>query len=158
MAGVARQQTDRLALSTGGSFVRLYRASPSERIAAIKAGVPAQAAKRFIADLHLGQTVVFDALNLKTATVNKKAAQGKPLSVEESERVLGLARLVGQLEAMLEETGAGEGFDARAWLAQWLSAPLPALGGGRPIELLDTMEGQGLVARMLAQVQSGAYA
>lgn len=100
MTAVAVKQDDRLALGAGGSFVRFYRASLTERIAAIKAGVPAQAAKRFIADLHLGQNVVFRALNLKTATVNKRAARGTPLSAEESERVLGLARRIGQLEAM----------------------------------------------------------
>jgi len=108
--------------------------------------------------MHLDQRVMFNALNLKTATVNKKAARDELLSTEDSERVMGLAKLVGQLEAMVEESGEPEGFNAPEWLSRWLHEPLPALGGGRPIDLLDTMEGQALVSRVLSQIQSGAYA
>ncbi|MEO9190059.1 MAG: MbcA/ParS/Xre antitoxin family protein [Acetobacteraceae bacterium] len=43
-------------------------------------------------------------------------------------------------------------------MSHWLNDPLPALGGARPIDLMDTMEGQTLVSTTLAQLQSGAYA
>ena len=110
------------------------------------------------ADLTLAQGAGIRALNLSEATVNKKAKVGETLSPDESERVVGFARLVGQLEAMVEETGDAAGFDARAWMARWLSEPLPALGGRRPVDLMDTMEGQGIVSTALAQAESGAYA
>jgi putative toxin-antitoxin system antitoxin component (TIGR02293 family) len=97
-------------------------------------------------------------LNLSQATVNKKAKQVQTLSPDESERVIGLARLVGQLEAIVQDSGTAQGFDAAAWMSRWLNEPLPALGGVRPIDLMDTMEGQGVVSTALAQVQSGAYA
>lgn len=139
-------------------YVALFRAAPAERIRVIKAGVPASDVKRFVVELYLDQNVMFGALNLKTATVNRKAARNEALSAEDSERVVGLAKLVGQLEAMVEESGDPTGFDAPNWLSHWLREPLPALGGDRPIELLDTMEGQAVVSRILAQVQSGAYA
>ena len=140
------------------AFVDLYRATPMGRIAAIKAGVPARSLKQFVGELKLDQRTLFTALNLKTATVNKKAAGNEALSADEGERVLGLAKLVGQLESMLDESGNPEGFNATAWLSRWLSEPLPAFGGGRPIDLLDTMEGQALISRSLAQIQSGAFA
>nr|WP_294814676.1 antitoxin Xre/MbcA/ParS toxin-binding domain-containing protein [uncultured Sphingomonas sp.] len=140
------------------AFMELYRWAPSDRIDFIKAGVPAAKAKRLISELHFDQRVLLDALNLKTATVNKKAARNELLSTEDSERVVGLAKLVGQLEAMIEESGSAESFDAPEWLSRWLREPLPALGGGKPVDLLDTMEGQALVAQALAQIQSGAYA
>lgn len=145
-------------VSRSFAFVDIYRSSPSDRIEIIKAGVPATKAKRLIKELHFDQRVLLDALNLKTATVNKKAARDELLSTEDSERVVGLAKLVGQLEAMVEESGSAAGFDAPEWLSRWLREPLPALGGGKPIDLLDTMEGQALVAQALTQVQSGAYA
>jgi len=66
--------------------------------------------------------------------------------------------MVGQIEAMVEASGYPAGFDAAEWLSHWLREPLPALGGDKPINLLDTMEGQALVSRVLAQMQSGAYA
>ncbi len=140
------------------AFMDIYKASPFDRIEVIKAGVSARTVKYFINQLHLDQQVMFQALNLKTATVNRKAIRDEVLSPEDSERVVGLAKLVGQLEAMVEDSGNAAGFDAPEWLSRWLSEPLPALGGGKPIDLLDTMEGQTLVSRALSQIQSGAYA
>jgi hypothetical protein len=54
--------------------------------------------------------------------------------------------------------GLREGFDASRWVGEWLERPLPALGGAKPAEYMDTMEGQELISRLLAQAQSGAYA
>jgi putative toxin-antitoxin system antitoxin component (TIGR02293 family) len=142
----------------GLSYLSVYRAPSLERISLIKQGVPAADVKRLLTDLNLGLGVGFKALNLSTATVNKKAKTGDLLSSEESERVIGLARLVGQLEAMVEASGDPSGFDANAWIARWLAEPLPAFGGARPLDLIDTMEGQGLVSSALAKLQSGAYA
>lgn len=139
-------------------YVDLFRASSIDRIRVIRAGVPARKLKLFITAMHMDQRVMFDALNLKTATVNKKAVADQLLSAEDSERVLGLAKLVGQVEAMVEESGDPKGFDGAAWLSTWLRNPVPALDGVSPIELLDTMEGQALVSHTLAQMQSGAYA
>jgi putative toxin-antitoxin system antitoxin component (TIGR02293 family) len=136
----------------------VFLARPDERISMIRKGVPASEAKRLFDDMHIPQGVGLKALNLSTATVNKKAKTGDVLSREESERVIGLAKLVGQLEAMIRESGDPTGFDAGAWLARWLAEPLPALGGTRPGDLIDTMEGQALVSSTLAKLQSGAYA
>ncbi len=140
------------------SYLTVYRASPLERIAMIKNGVAATEAKRLFADLAIGQGAAFKALNLSTATVNKKAKLGEILPTDESERVLGCAKLVGQLEAMIEESGDPTDFDAAAWLARWLTEPLPAFGGTRPADLMDTMEGQNLVSAALAKLQTGTYA
>jgi len=43
-------------------------------------------------------------------------------------------------------------------MSRWLNEPLAALGGARPIDLMDTMEAQGVVSTALAHMQSGAYA
>lgn len=132
----------------------LYRAAPLDRIRLVKDGIPARKAKALINELHLDQQVALDALNLKTATVNKKAARGEALSMEDGERVVGLAKLLGQIEAMIDDAD----FDAAEWLSRWLREPLPALGGGKPIDLLDTMEGQSIVSQALARIEGGAYA
>jgi len=145
-------------LPTPLSYLAVFRASPLERIAMIKRGVLATDAKHVIADLSIAQGTALKALNLSQATVNKQAKQGQTLSPDESERVIGLARLVGQLEAIVQESGNAQGFDATAWMSRWLNEQLPALGGVRPIDLMDTIEGQGVVSTALAQMQSGAYA
>lgn len=140
------------------SYLGVFRASPLERIHMIKHGLPAAEAKRIIADLAIGQGAALKALNLSTATVNKKAKRAHTLSPAESERVIGVAKLVGQLEAMIQESGNPGGFDVTAWMSHWLQEPLSSLGGARPIDLMDTMEGQALVSTALAQMQAGAYA
>ncbi len=142
----------------GDTYIDIFRFTPQARIDMIRSGVKAGDAKRIISDLHFDQQALFGALNLKTATVNRKAARDEALSIEESERVLGIASLVGQVQAMIEESGDPQGFDATRWLSQWLREPLPALGGETPLSLLDTMEGQSLVADTLAKMQSGAFA
>jgi putative toxin-antitoxin system antitoxin component (TIGR02293 family) len=147
------QTAEKLSLS----YADLFRASPIDRIDIIKAGLRAVDAKKIIADLDVAQGLAFSVLNLSGATVNRKAAKNETLPPSDSERVIGMARLMGQLEVMVEESGNPNGFDTGAWMSRWLKEPLPALGGTRPIDLLDTMEGQSLVSTALAQIQSAAY-
>lgn len=144
--------------TTVGSFVDVFRADPLVRIGMIKAGLSAGEVKTMLAGLALQTGEAMVALGLSPATVNRKVARGEALAPDDSERVLGLASLIGQVQIMVEESGDPEGFDAERWLSAWLREPVPALGGQRPIEFLDTMEGQHLVARTLGQIQSGAYA
>ena len=60
------------------SALAVYRASPLERIAMVRRGIPAAEAKRIFADLHIGQSAGFKALNLSTATVNRRPSTAKP--------------------------------------------------------------------------------
>ncbi len=140
------------------TYIEIYRASPVERIDMIKHGVRAAFTKKLFADLAIGQGLGFEALKLSPATVNRKILQEANLSIDESERVIGMAKLIGQLEAMIEESGTPDGFDAARWISRWLKEPLPAFGGARPVDFMDTMEGQAMVSKVLAQMQSGAYA
>lgn len=142
----------------GSPYLSLYHAEPLDRITLIRQGLPASEAKAILDDLSLGQDMGLRALGLSVATVNKKAKTGDRLSVDESERVIGFARLVGQVEAMIAESGDGSSFDSHLWLGRWLMEPLPALGHRRPADLVDTMAGQALVSTALAQMLSSAYA
>jgi putative toxin-antitoxin system antitoxin component (TIGR02293 family) len=144
--------------SPTGLFAALYRTPVMERIRLITDGVPAAEAKQWLEVAALGRNATLKALDLPVATFNKKVKANARLSPAESERVLGFARLIGQIEAMLAEAGGPPEFDARAWLARWLTEPLPALGNARPIEFMNTMEGQTLVSQKLTQIASGAYA
>jgi len=149
--------------ASAGQYGRLYRTPAMERIRLITTGVRAEDAKKWLDIASLGRSATLKALDLPVATFNRKVKAGERLSQAESERVIGFARLVGQVEAMVEEAGVEEAggaadFDAQEWLARWLTTPVPALGGARPIDLMGTMEGQGLVSQTLAQMSSGAYA
>jgi putative toxin-antitoxin system antitoxin component (TIGR02293 family) len=139
-------------------YVQIFKASHLDRIELVRSRLPAAQAKIIIGDLAMPSGSASRSLHLPVSTLNRKAKERATLTQDESERVLGLARLIGQVQAMVDESGNAQDFDAPKWMAWWLSEPLPALGGVRPIELMDTMEGQSLVAETLARIQSGAYA
>ncbi len=142
---------------TTSSYLDIFLAEPVERVAMIKGGVHARMVKELLARLDIPQAAGLAALNLPAATVNRKVARDETLSVAEGERVIGMASLLGQLQAMVDGSGEADGFDAAAWMSRWLREPAPALGGAAPVEFMDTMQGQALVSRLLAQMQSGAY-
>ncbi|MEQ7156529.1 antitoxin Xre/MbcA/ParS toxin-binding domain-containing protein [Brevundimonas aurifodinae] len=139
-------------------YVTVYRSTPMERISLVKRGVSAVYARRVMAALWDRRDAGYEALNLAPATMNRKVARQQALSPDEGERVLGLAKLIGQVEAIVSESGSSPDFDASAWLSEWLNEPVAALGGRKPVELLDTLEGQALVSDTLGRMQSGAYA
>jgi putative toxin-antitoxin system antitoxin component (TIGR02293 family) len=143
---------------TEEGFVKLYKAPVLTQVEWVKSGLGARDAKIILGQLRVPQGEALTALHIPVATVNRKAKTNAPLSPAEGERVLGVGRLLGQLQTIIRESGNPEGFDASAWLSAWMSAPVPALGGARPLDLMDTMTGQALVSQVLAQMQSGAYA
>lgn len=71
--------------------------------------------------------------------------------------MFGVASLIGQVQTMIEESGNPEGFNAAEWVARWIDRPLPALGGQKPAELMDTSDGQALASNIIASMQRGAY-
>lgn len=136
----------------------LYYATELERVTIIRQGLPANILVQISSAMDISNDLLFSTLALPRSTVVRKIQNNEMLSAEQSERVVGLERLVGQVEAMVEQSGNPQGFDAGRWVGDWLQRPLPALGGKKPAEFMDTMEGQNLVARFLAQSQTGAYA
>ena len=144
--------------STAHGFVDVYRAEPLARLRLIKDGVPADHVDRLAREMGMPKERLLPALGLSPATVNRRARESGKLSTEASERVIGMARMVGQVQAMVDESGDPGGFNAPAWVARWLDEPLPALGGQRPAELMDTAEGQAIVSNLLTRIQSGAHA
>jgi putative toxin-antitoxin system antitoxin component (TIGR02293 family) len=137
---------------------KLYRASKIERVKILKRGVPARYTRVLVSGMRVSQEKLYDTVGLTRATVDRKVRRDDLLNPDESERVMGIARLVGQVQTLVEESGNPKGFDAGQWLAEWLDQPLPALGGKVPAEFMDTADGRALVSDILAQQQSGAYA
>ena len=91
------------------------------------------------------------------AIMSRRIKGKDQLKPGKGERVLCVARLIAQVQNIVVEPGNPQGFDAAVWMARWLNEPLPALSGARPLDLLDTMDGQARFSNTLAQIQSGAY-
>lgn len=136
----------------------LYRVDPQTRIAAIRKGIPASTVGELSSTMGMSKELLLGSLGLSRATISRKEKDKTALSKDESERLLGVASLIGKVQMMVEESGDPTGFDAAHWLADWLAKPLPALGGATPASYMDTFEGQKLVAELLSMSQSGAYA
>lgn len=143
-------------------FPLIYGASPSVRLGIIKSGVPVTYISKLAGTMGTSQEELLRRLGLSKTTVNRKAKAGERLNTGQSESVLGLATLVGQVASIVKESGDPEDvdndFDPAAWLEDWLSHPNPALGNALPSAYLDTHEGREVLSRLIAQMQSGAYA
>lgn len=110
--------------------------------------------------LGLPRRTLFAFLGISRTSVNHRLQARLPLPVDESQHVQGIESLVGQVQAMVEESVHGEaaGFDSARWFGHWLRQPLPALGGRLPASYLHTLEGQKLVGKIPVMISSGSYA
>jgi putative toxin-antitoxin system antitoxin component (TIGR02293 family) len=136
----------------------IYVLSPVERIDLVRQGVPAWFIVDLFADMGVPLERLYVAVGLPRSTIQRKVRQQQALSLDESERAIGIAQLIGQAQRMVEESGDMKDFDAAKWVGEWLNQPHPALGGKTPADYFDTAEGRTLVANLLARQQSGAYA
>ena len=75
----------------------------------------------------------------------------------DSDRAAHIARLVGIVQKMVEESGDPTGFDAARWTAAFLARPNHALGGELPSGYMRRGEGRAIVERLVLTMQSGAY-
>ena len=147
--------------SVKGAFIApraLYRAHPLERIELARRGLPAPFIQETAKLLHMSQDRLNQTLNIPRSTIDRRTRGGEPLTQAQSERLMGVIMLIGQVEEIMAEAGdESESFDAGAWVSAWIEEPLPALGNRKAGELMDTAEGQQLVSRLLAQSVAGAY-
>lgn len=159
-AGVAERVSagQRQAGPGASPYVRLFRATPFERIDIIRQGVSAHEVVVTGEAMGIPKERMFSLLRFTRATVNRRLKGSETLPSEYSERIIGLQKLIGQVEVMVAESGDPAGFNAAHWVAEWLETPIPALNQARPAEFMDTMEGQELVSSLLDKMQSGAYA
>ncbi|MBY4899045.1 antitoxin Xre/MbcA/ParS toxin-binding domain-containing protein [Cupriavidus sp. AU9028] len=139
-------------------YVAFFLADREERIGLVKHGLPASILVALSRDMAVSRDSLYGWLGIARATANRKVKADDLLSKDESESALGLARLVGLVEQVVAESGDPTGFDAATWTASWLQTPHPALGGRKPADYMDTADGRELVASLVRQMQSGAYA
>jgi putative toxin-antitoxin system antitoxin component (TIGR02293 family) len=151
------QRSFSMLFGASAPFSALYKLEPLETVGIVKKGVPARFLVRIIHDMARPKQYVVQMLGLAPSTATRKMESNATLNLDESERVLGMGKLIGQVQTIVEESGVPEGFDAAKWVAEWIKTPQRALGGKRPDELLDTADGRQLVSDLIARQQSGAY-
>ena len=142
-------------------FLELFRMDPMQRIGIVKRGVPSGMVLQLAEKLGVSRERLYGTVGVARATIDRKVKSRSRLGREEGESVLSLARLIGQVEEIMAESGdpdQARDFDAARWVARFLELPHPALGGNSPGSLMDTAEGRQVVSSLVARMQSGAYA
>ncbi len=140
----------------------LFKTSALERDSFAREGVPVGYVEDLADRLGESRSKLYILLRIPRATAARKKSEDARLNVDSSDRVIGFAKLIGQVETIIQESGiqdSGEsdGFDAAQWLKGWISRPLAALGNRRPDEFMDTSDGREMISQILARSQSGAY-
>lgn len=141
-------------------YVRAIRsATPMEMVTIEREGVPGLFIKDLAKKVDIETSRFFSILGVPNAPAKKNAAAGQWVTGSGGYAALGMIKLLGIAQDMVEHSTAPEtkNFDAAKWLGQWIERPLPALGGRKPPDLLDTPTGVAVVARLLGAIESGAY-
>lgn len=136
------------------NFVGIYELDPIVRIQQAETGLPAADVGATARSMNVPYRRVIDILEYSKATITRKVANGLRLTRDESERLLGLQKLVGQVEKMVRLCGDSHGFDAPVWVERFLATPCPAFGGIKPEDLMPSSEGRQLVESCVARMSA----
>jgi uncharacterized protein (DUF2384 family) len=136
---------------------KYFNSNAAKRIGIVRERVEARFVVKLVAVMGISKTRFYEMTGLPRATIDRKIRGKILLSQGESENVLGLVQLVGQAQRIVAQSGVVAGFDAAAWVAEWLAQPHAALGGTTPGELMDTAEGRTLVGNLLSRQQTSAF-
>lgn len=132
----------------GGTAVVGSPRSEFDFIEVIRAGLPAEVISSVSKASDVSEDVLCKALRIAKRTAARRKANGSRLKATESELIYRFSRV---LVAAKEVLGTKE--KARGWM---LSDNL-ALGGQRPIDLLDTGIGFEDVLDVLGRIEHGVY-
>jgi putative toxin-antitoxin system antitoxin component (TIGR02293 family) len=121
--------------------------SPLEQIETIRQGIATRVFDQIAAALGVGKETLARKLNINAQTLRKR--KSRKLSADEAEKSLRVARVFAMASEVL-----GSETDAR----QWVNDQIPALGGKRPLDLLDTDLGAQEVTNLLNCIKWGMYA
>lgn len=120
--------------------------SPEELKEWIREGLPFASLERVMERYGLNRDEISWALDLPPRTLARRK-QERRLRRDESDRLFRLVRIGAQATEVL---GAENG-------KRWLHTPNRALGGQRPLELLDTDLGTRQVEEVLGRIEHGVY-
>lgn len=114
---------------------------------AVERGLPASAIDAFMRRARLS-AVELDTLVIPRRTLTHRRRLRQRLSLDESDKLLRLARLLS-----LTEDTFGDADKAHHWLRQ----PNRALEGATPLELARTSQGARLVEDVLVRIATGVF-
>lgn len=132
----------------GRRVLRRDITSELELVEAVRAGLPSTALDHLMSDLAewVGSTAEVYRVVGSARTLQRKRTHHLALSADESDRLARLARLLVRAEEALGDAERAH---------RWLLRDNRALGGQRPLTLLDSDAGALLVERVLGRLEHG---
>jgi putative toxin-antitoxin system antitoxin component (TIGR02293 family) len=132
----------------GGKGVLKARPRSSlDWVALVREGLPARVLDALAANLKLTRGELAAALGIAERTLARRRKEGV-FTAEESAKLLRLARVARR---------ATEVFESGEPALDWLKRPNRALGGERPLDLLDTDIGAENVLDVLGRIEHGVF-
>ena len=121
-------------------------ASEAELLQIVEERLPASAISRLLA---LGLTrPEIDATVIALRTLQHRRSRREKLTVEESDRVLRIIRVLALAESI---------YESRERALHWLRTEHPRLDGRIPLSLLTTDTGSRMVEQLLGQIDEGYF-
>ena len=121
--------------------------SPEDLKSWIREGLPYASLEKVMERFSLTREEISSALDLPARTLARRK-QERRLHRDESDRLFRLVRIAAQAAGIL-------GGEEKA--SRWLHTPNRALGGDRPLEMLDTDLGTRQVEEVLGRIEHGVY-
>lgn len=115
-------------------------------ISVVRAGIPAISIRSLADKTQTPIGVVGEIVRIEKSTLMRRLREKRRLKPDESDRVLRFARTFALAQGAL-------GHRAHAWL----NMENRALGGAKPIELLDTDSGAREVENVLGRIEHGVF-
>lgn len=134
--------------------------NPTHQIAAERSGLPSAEVSALARQLHWPDSLMLKVIGLPTASWTRKKSQDASIDGAPGFAALALRALLDRAREVVQATvepNQSSSFDAGQWLGEWLQTPMPALGGKRPVDMLDVPAGQSVVLRLLGSLESGAW-
>ncbi|MFL6193074.1 MAG: antitoxin Xre/MbcA/ParS toxin-binding domain-containing protein [Thermoanaerobaculia bacterium] len=131
----------------GGSEGSRRVDSPEDLKDWIREGLPFESLERVMDQYDINREEISAALDLPPRTLARRKQEHR-LRRDESDRLFRLVRIA---------TRAAEVLGNREKAARWLHTPNRALGGVKPLELLDTDLGSRQVEDVLGRIEHGVY-
>ncbi len=146
------QRAIRAGRSGSYNYVKLLGISqhnPLLLVKRVERGLSFDALERFQRNTMLSLHELAEVVDIKIRTLHRRKGQGR-LEPDESDRLLRFSRIFGKVLELFEgDVGATR---------RWLSAPLRALGGERPIALARTDVGAREVEALIGRLEHGVAA
>lgn len=132
----------------GPKILKRKVASDDDLRAVTREGLPVATLVELSEELAVERKTLARVVGISDRTLSRRLAKRERLTAEESDRTVRLARIYART---LETFGAAQK------ASSWLQHPNRALGGQRPLDLLDTDSGVREVETILGRIDYGLY-